>query len=98
MGAHTDVTPESINDTTEKKGFSLRLDHDSNCRRHNQRRRRRAAFGGGPSDEYKARISNHLGRAACRFPDEITRLSEAALADWNRPEEDAAWAYLQSGK
>lgn len=26
-------------------------------------------------------------------------LSEAALAvDWNRPEEDAAWAYLQSGK
>jgi hypothetical protein len=26
-------------------------------------------------------------------------LSEAALAeDWNRPEEDDAWAYLQSGK
>ena len=25
-------------------------------------------------------------------------LSEAALAeDWNRPEEDAAWAYLQEG-
>ena len=26
-------------------------------------------------------------------------LSEPALAeDWNRPEEDAAWAYLQPGK
>jgi hypothetical protein len=30
-------------------------------------------------------------------PNETARLSEAALADWNRPEEDAAWAYLQSG-
>ena len=30
---------------------------------------------------------------------EATLLSEAALAaDWNRPEEDAAWAYLQSEK
>ena len=31
------------------------------------------------------------------FPiDEITLLSEAALAeDWNRPEEDAAWSHLQ---
>jgi hypothetical protein len=30
---------------------------------------------------------------------EATLLSEASLAtDWNRPEEDAAWAYLQSGK
>jgi hypothetical protein len=29
---------------------------------------------------------------------ETALLSEAALAvDWNRPEEDAAWAYLQSG-
>lgn len=29
--------------------------------------------------------------------DETALLSEAALAeDWNRPEEDAAWAYLQS--
>lgn len=29
--------------------------------------------------------------------DEITLLSEAALAeDWNRPEEDAAWLHLQS--
>ncbi|HUY33264.1 MAG TPA: hypothetical protein VMV69_10825 [Pirellulales bacterium] len=31
------------------------------------------------------------------YPSETTLLSEAALAeDWNRPEEDAAWAYLQS--
>lgn len=31
------------------------------------------------------------------FPvDEVTLLSEAALAeDWNRPEEDAAWLHLQ---
>lgn len=30
-------------------------------------------------------------------PHEVTLLSEAALAeDWNRPEEDAAWSYLQS--
>jgi hypothetical protein len=30
------------------------------------------------------------------FPNETALLSEAALAqDWNRPEEDAAWAYLQ---
>lgn len=30
---------------------------------------------------------------------ETALLSEASLAvDWNRPEEDAAWAYLQSEK
>ena len=30
---------------------------------------------------------------------ETAKLSEAALAeDWNRAEEDAAWAYLQPGK
>ncbi len=30
---------------------------------------------------------------------EVTLLSEAALAeDWNRPEEDAAWSYLQTEK
>ncbi len=33
------------------------------------------------------------------FTDESALLSEAALAeDWNRPEEDAAWAHLQSEK
>ena len=32
-------------------------------------------------------------------PEEATLLSEAALAeDWSRPEEDAAWSYLQSGR
>jgi hypothetical protein len=31
--------------------------------------------------------------------DETALLSEASLAEsWNRPEEDAAWAYLQSEK
>jgi hypothetical protein len=30
---------------------------------------------------------------------ECARLSEAALAeDWNRPEEDQAWAHLQQGR
>lgn len=33
------------------------------------------------------------------YPNETTLLSEAALAeDWNRPEEDDAWSYLQPGK
>ena len=32
-------------------------------------------------------------------PGEAALLAEAALADdWNRPEEDAAWSHLQSGK
>jgi hypothetical protein len=30
--------------------------------------------------------------------DETAVLSEAALADWSRPEEDAAWSHLQSAK
>jgi hypothetical protein len=30
-------------------------------------------------------------------PSETALLSEQALADWNRPEEEAAWAYLQPG-
>lgn len=29
---------------------------------------------------------------------ETALLTEAALSDWNRPEEDAAWQHLQSGK
>ncbi len=28
---------------------------------------------------------------------ETALLSEPALADWNRPEEEAAWSHLQSG-
>jgi hypothetical protein len=40
-----------------------------------------------------------LDEAAAPVFNETALLSEAALAvDWNRPEEDAAWAYLQSGK
>jgi hypothetical protein len=32
-------------------------------------------------------------------PGEAALLAEAALAvDWNRPEQDAAWAHLQPGK
>jgi hypothetical protein len=31
-------------------------------------------------------------------PNEAALLSEAALADWNRPEEDEAWAHLQPAK
>ena len=30
--------------------------------------------------------------------DEITLLSEPALSDWNRPEEDEAWSYLNPAK
>ena len=37
-----------------------------------------------------------LDEQPANYPDETARLSEAALAVWNRPEEDAAWAYLQS--
>ena len=33
------------------------------------------------------------------LPGETALLAEAALAaDWNRPEEDAAWSHLQPGK
>ncbi len=31
-------------------------------------------------------------------PGEAALLAEAALADWNRPEEDAAWSHLQPGR
>ena len=30
--------------------------------------------------------------------DESAALSEDALADWNRPEEDSAWSHLQPAK
>ena len=32
------------------------------------------------------------------IPNETALLSETALADWNRPEEDEAWAHLQPAK
>jgi hypothetical protein len=31
-------------------------------------------------------------------PGEAALLAEPALADWNRPEEDAAWSHLQPAK
>ena len=31
-------------------------------------------------------------------PGEAALLAEPALADWSRPEEDAAWSHLQPGK
>jgi hypothetical protein len=31
-------------------------------------------------------------------PSETAILSEAALQDWNRPEEDEAWAHLQQDR
>jgi hypothetical protein len=38
-----------------------------------------------------------LGDEAAILVNETALLSEQALAeDWNRPEEDAAWSYLQS--
>jgi hypothetical protein len=40
-----------------------------------------------------------LEEAPAELVHETALLSEAALAeDWNRPEEDAAWSYLQSAK
>ena len=44
--------------------------------------------------------SERLTEAAKRLAaTTLAGLSEAALAnDWNRPEEDAAWAHLQPGK
>ena len=36
---------------------------------------------------------------AAAEPGETALLAEASLAaDWSRPEEDAAWSYLQQGK
>ncbi len=35
---------------------------------------------------------------ATAAPIETALLSEAALADWSRPEEDAAWAHLQPAR
>jgi hypothetical protein len=32
------------------------------------------------------------------YPNETALLSQPALADWNRPEEDEAWSHLQPGR
>lgn len=40
-----------------------------------------------------------LDESPVTLANETALLSEAALAeDWNRPEEDAAWSYLQARK
>ena len=39
-----------------------------------------------------------LDEEPATHPNETALLSEVALADWNRPEEEVAWAHLQSGK
>ena len=39
-----------------------------------------------------------LDEAPAEIANETALLSEAALADWSRPEEDAAWSHLQSAK
>jgi hypothetical protein len=40
-----------------------------------------------------------LDEEPATLPTESALLSEAVLAaDWNRPEEDAAWSYLQPGR
>jgi hypothetical protein len=49
-----------------------------------------------------ATIKLPQGRAILSWPDNDdiypALMSEAALADWLRPEEDEAWAYLQPDK
>lgn len=38
-----------------------------------------------------------LDEQPAAYPNETAQMSEAALGeDWNRPEEEAAWAHLQS--
>jgi hypothetical protein len=49
-----------------------------------------------PITEPRRALVTILDEEPTMAPDETARLSEAALSDWNRPEEDAAWAYLQS--
>jgi len=50
-----------------------------------------------PIKEPRRALVTILDEQPTVYPDETARLSEAALSDWNRPEEDVAWAYLQSG-
>ncbi|MCE9552509.1 MAG: hypothetical protein K8T91_03910 [Planctomycetes bacterium] len=40
-----------------------------------------------------------LDEEPASYPNEAATLSEASLGeDWNRPEEDAAWSYLQPAR
>ena len=51
------------------------------------------------SEDVKAclRFVGRLAQTESAIP-ETALLSEAALSDWNRPEEDEAWAHLQPGR
>ena len=40
-------------------------------------------------------LATILEKGASPRPSEISLMSETALADWNRPEEDEAWAEFQ---
>ncbi len=51
-----------------------------------------------PLTEARRALVTILDEEPTNHPNETALLSEAVLADWNRPEEDAAWAHLQSGK
>jgi hypothetical protein len=49
-----------------------------------------------PITEPRRALITILDEQPAAIPDETACMSEPALSDWNRPEEDAAWAYLQS--
>jgi hypothetical protein len=56
-----------------------------------------------PLERVNVREGTHAIVTFLSDPNESVRndtalLSEAALSDWNRPEEDEAWAYLQKGR
>ncbi len=56
-----------------------------------------------PLERVKVREGTHAIITFLTEPEETVindtaLLSEAALSDWNRPEEDEAWAYLQKGR
>lgn len=50
------------------------------------------------TDRPRRALVTILDEAPVEVPNETALLSEAALADWSRPEEDAAWSHLQSAK
>jgi hypothetical protein len=47
--------------------------------------------------EYRALVTI-LEEEPAVHPDATALLSEAALSDWNRPEEDEAWSHLQPAR
>ena len=51
-----------------------------------------------PLEDLSLRVGERVSIAVLGPSDEVTLLSQAALADdWERPEEDEAWAHLQDG-